>query len=292
MTILAHTIDAAVGIDTHRDTHEAEIISTTGIVLATTQMPNFTRGFTQLLGWIVEHTPVPHVVLAIEGTRSYGIGVARAVTAAGLTVLECEQPTSTGRRGKGKTDAIDAHLAVLFVLRQDDQHLPTPRADGTREALRILLTARTEITTNSTAQINRPRALLLTGPDQDPDAARGALASTHPDRQGGGSQPAPTLMSASATTKFGDWPSPYAKRHGRSRQTAPTCRNCSTTSPPGSPTAPDSAPSPPLKPSSASPTPAGSVTRPHSPPSQAPARCLPAAANTLGAASAAGETGP
>jgi hypothetical protein len=39
--------------------------------------------------------------------------------------------------------------------------LPTPRADGDREALRILLSARDELTTVTTAQTNRLRALLL-----------------------------------------------------------------------------------------------------------------------------------
>jgi transposase len=81
-------------------------------------------------------------VAAVEGTRSYGIGLARALTAAGLQVLECEQPDRKDRRGRGKSDAIDAHLAVLFALRQDVDNLPTPRSDGPREALRILLAAR------------------------------------------------------------------------------------------------------------------------------------------------------
>ena len=80
--------------------------------------------------------------MSIEGTRSYGVGLARAAAAAGLIVLECEQPNRKARRGKGKSDPIDAHLAVLAALRLDADRLPTPRADGDREALRILLGAR------------------------------------------------------------------------------------------------------------------------------------------------------
>jgi len=49
------------------------------------------------------------------------------------------------------------------------------RADGDREALRILLVARQEITQARTAQIGRLRALLLTGDDTDRQAARKAL---------------------------------------------------------------------------------------------------------------------
>ena len=50
-----------------------------------------------------------------------------------------------------------------------------PRGDGDREALRILLTARQELTTASTAQTNRLRALLLGGDDPDRSLARDAL---------------------------------------------------------------------------------------------------------------------
>jgi hypothetical protein len=84
--------------------------------------------------------------VSIEGTRSYGVGLARAVAAAGLMVIECEQPNRKARRGRGKSDPINAHLAVLTALRPDAERLPTPRADGEREALRILLGARQDLT--------------------------------------------------------------------------------------------------------------------------------------------------
>jgi transposase len=164
-----------VGVDTHRDTHVAELAAPTGAVLACIQIDNDTAGFTRLLEWIAEHAPGPKIVAAVEGTRSYGIGLSRGLTAAGLQVLECEQPARKDRRGRGKSDAIDAHLAVLFALRQDTTKLPTPRSDGPREALRILLAARQEIVTASTAQTNRLRALLLSGDDRDRDASRAAF---------------------------------------------------------------------------------------------------------------------
>ena len=107
--------------------------------------------------------------------RSFGVGLARAVAAAGLTVIECEQPNRKARRGKGKSDPIDAHLAVLAALRLDADRLPLPRADGDREALRILLGARHELSVATTAQTNRLRALLLGGEDTERDLARATL---------------------------------------------------------------------------------------------------------------------
>jgi transposase len=175
MTMLAETVDAVIGIDTHRDTHEVEIADPAGRPIAVLQIGNDSAGFARLLAAIAEVAPGPRVAVCMEGSRSYGIGLARALAAAGLLVLECEQPRRRQRRGKGKSDPIDAHLAVLAALRLDTHKLPVPRADGDREALRILLVARQEITVARTAQIGRLRALLLAGDDSDRRAARTAL---------------------------------------------------------------------------------------------------------------------
>jgi transposase len=106
--ILAEFVDAVVGVDTHRDTHEVEIAGPSGAVIATCQVSNDTTGYAELLSWILNHAPGPRMVVSIGGTRSYGIGLARAVAAAGLTVIECEQPNRKARRGRGKSDQIDA----------------------------------------------------------------------------------------------------------------------------------------------------------------------------------------
>jgi len=173
--MLAELVDAVVGVDTHRDTHEVEIALPTGTAIGTRKISNDNSGFAELLAWIVDHAPGPRVVVSIEGTRSFGVGLARAVAAAGLTVIECEQPNHKARRGKGKSDPIDAHLAVLAALRLAADRLPVPRADGDREALRILLGARHELTVVTTAQTNRLRALLLGGGDTERDLARATL---------------------------------------------------------------------------------------------------------------------
>jgi transposase len=175
MTMLAETVDAVIGIDTHRDTHEVEIADPVGRPIVTMRIGNDSAGFTRLLAAIAEVVPGPRVAVCMEGSRSYGIGLARTLAAAGLLVLECEQPSRKQRRGTGKSDPVDAHLAVLAALRLDATRLPVPRADGDREALRILLVARQEITEASTAQAGRLRALLLAGEDSDRRAARGTL---------------------------------------------------------------------------------------------------------------------
>jgi transposase len=178
MTMLAEVVDAVIGTGTHRDSHEVEIADPAGRPVTALRIGNDSGGFAQLLATIAEVAPGPRVTVCAEGSRSYGIGLARALAAAGLLVIECEQPSRKQRRGKGKSDPIDAHLAVLAALRMDTSRLPAPRADGDREALRILLVARQEITAARTAQANRLRALLLAGGDTDRQAARGALTQS------------------------------------------------------------------------------------------------------------------
>jgi transposase len=95
--MLAELIDAVVGVDTHRDTHEVEIALPTGTAIGTRKISNDNSGFAELLAWIVDNAPGPRVVVSIEGTRSFGVGLARAVAAAGLTVIECEQPNRKAR---------------------------------------------------------------------------------------------------------------------------------------------------------------------------------------------------
>src|SRR4051812_31127968 len=106
MPMLAEVVDAVIGIDTHRDNHEGEIADPTGTPIATMRVGNDDAGFRQLLAAVVEVAPGPRVAVCLEGSRSYGIGLARALSAAGLVVIECEQPARKQRRGKGKSDAI------------------------------------------------------------------------------------------------------------------------------------------------------------------------------------------
>src|SRR5947209_6679072 len=102
--------------------------TSTGATLATTTVTNTAEGTAQALAWIAEHAPGQRVVAAVEGSRSYGVGLSRALSTAGLPVIEIEQPHRRERR-RGKSDSIDAHLAAIHALRLDVDRLPTPRAD-------------------------------------------------------------------------------------------------------------------------------------------------------------------
>jgi len=173
MSSVADVVDAVIGGDTHSQFHALEIATPTAAVIATTQVPNTAAGHVLAIAWIAEHAPGPRLIVGLEGTRSYGIGLARALTGAGYRVVEVEQPSRKDRRGKGKSDPIDAHHAVRSVLAMNPEKLPALRADGDREALRILLTGYQEIVETTTARLNALRALLRTGEDTDRELAEG-----------------------------------------------------------------------------------------------------------------------
>lgn len=178
MPVLAETIDAVVGGDTHRDTHTLVMCAPSGVVLSTVTIANSDAGYRQALDWITDQAPGPRVVMSLEGTRSYGVGLARAAKDHGLRIVEAGQPRRADRRSRGKSDPIDARLAATSALTMQTDRLPVPRADGAREALRILLTARRQMTTTQTALTNRLRALQLTGDEADRGLARASLTVT------------------------------------------------------------------------------------------------------------------
>ena len=77
---------------------------------------------------------------AIEGTGSYGAGLARFLCRRGETVLEVSRTPRAERRLRGKDDALDAARMARAALASDT--LALPRAGERREALRLLLIAR------------------------------------------------------------------------------------------------------------------------------------------------------
>jgi hypothetical protein len=59
MTILAETVDAIIGGDTHRDTHSLEMCSPTGATITTVDIANTDGGFADALAWVNQHAPGP-----------------------------------------------------------------------------------------------------------------------------------------------------------------------------------------------------------------------------------------
>lgn len=171
---LAERVDAVIGVDTHTDTHTAVVVSPVGSVLAELTVAATADGAATLLAWADQQTRglgTGRRVWALDGARCHGVGLLRALRAAGQTTLEAPKPAATSRRRGGKSDALDAVHAARAVLAAD--HVATPRADGDREALRILHTCRRHYTDGRTATVNLFKSLILTADDALREQFRG-----------------------------------------------------------------------------------------------------------------------
>ena len=100
--------DLVVGVDTHLDTHTAAICDTRGRAVAELKAPATTAGYTELLAWVRSAAGDRQVAWAVEGTRHYGLGLARYLAARGEQVSEIDCSRHIGKRRAGKSDPIDA----------------------------------------------------------------------------------------------------------------------------------------------------------------------------------------
>lgn len=161
------------GIDTHKNTHHVAIVDHLGRPIADHQFQATGRGYTQVIDFFHAHGQVDRV--GVEGTGSYGAGIARELAVAGFTVVEVIRQNRQARRLRGKSDPIDAHQAALAVLSGADTVPKT--ADGQVESLRILITERRSAAKAKSQTMNQIHALLVTAPEPVRDTYR-ALGST------------------------------------------------------------------------------------------------------------------
>src|SRR6266700_1809801 len=162
MARLTGEADVIIGVDTHLDSHTAAACSTTGRQLALTQIPATPAGYAQVLAWARAAAGGGRVAWAMEGTRSYGAGLARYLAAEGEQVTEIDGSRHLGKRRAGKSDAIDAVRAARELLARP--HPAQMRADGEREALRLLLIGRDHAVQAAKAARTALASILVTAP--------------------------------------------------------------------------------------------------------------------------------
>ena len=165
MTIVetrAETRAITGGVDTHADVHVAAALDPIGGLLGAGEFPATPAGYARLLGWLGGFGTV--CLVGIEGTGSYGAGLSRHVTAAGIRVVEAGRSDRQDRRRQGKSDPLDAVSAARAAQSGRARGAPKGR-DGAVEAIRALMIARRGAIRERTRTINQARALVLTGPD-------------------------------------------------------------------------------------------------------------------------------
>jgi transposase len=163
--MMAEDVPLAVygGVDTHADVHVAAAVDQVGRVLGTASFPVTPQGYGQLLGWLRGHGVL--VRAGVEGTGSYGAGLARHLAAAGVQVLEVTRPDRQRRRRYGKSDPVDAVSAAMTALRLEDCGT-AKEMDGPAGELRALRAARRGALKARTQAMNQLTALVITAPGQ------------------------------------------------------------------------------------------------------------------------------
>jgi len=151
------------GVDTHGEVHVAAAIDSIGRILATSSFPATPRGYRSLLGWLRTQGDLARV--GVEGTGSYGAGLARYLSGEAVTVVEVNRPDRQRRRRRGKSDTVDAEAAARAAL--NGEATGTPKSGlGPAESVRVLRIARRSAIKARTQAANQIRDLILTGPDQ------------------------------------------------------------------------------------------------------------------------------
>jgi transposase len=150
------------GVDTHRDFHVAVVIDQVGRVLGTERFDANPRGYRALGRWMRSYGRLQRV--GVEGTGTYGAGLARYLDGQGLEVLEVIRPNRQTRRRRGKSDPTDAEAAARAVLSGEAAGVAKSR-NGAAEALRALRVARRGAVKACTQAANQLRDLMVSAPD-------------------------------------------------------------------------------------------------------------------------------
>ena len=156
-------VQVVIGVDTHQDEHVAVAIDPQGVRLAQFSAPATSHGYEEVERWSRSLGEVR--AFGIEGTGSYGAGLARFLTGRGFTVVEVNRPDRSTRYRKGKSDPTDAEMAARAVLAGVADATPKS-GDGEVEMIRMLKSAKDSAVKARTQAFNQMKALIVTAPAQ------------------------------------------------------------------------------------------------------------------------------
>ena len=154
--------DVVAGVDTHKDTHFAAVITTTGRQLGAAEFPASEAGYRELTEFITGHGPLLRA--GVEGTNAYGAGLSRHLHTRGVPVVEVLRPARQVRRMRGKSDEIDAYAAAQIALAGVDT-VTAKTTTGLVEAIRVTFAARRSAVKARAEVITQIKSLLIAAPE-------------------------------------------------------------------------------------------------------------------------------
>ncbi len=162
MTIVEAAPGITGGVDTHLDKHVAAALDPLGRLVGTESFTADAGGYKALLGWLEEFGQVTKV--GVEGTSSYGTGLARFLRRRGVEVVEVDRQNRQARRNQGKSDPLDAIEAARAAI--SGRAAAAKTKDGSIEAIRVLVVAKRSARRARVKAITQMRHLGFTAPDQ------------------------------------------------------------------------------------------------------------------------------
>jgi len=152
-----------LGVDTHADVHVAVALDGLGRRLGHKSVLTTEAGYAALVTWAEEFGTLERA--GIEGSGSFGVGLARFLRARGVEVVEVNRPNRQHRRRFGKHDTADAEAAARALQANIATGEPKS-ADGPAEMVRTLHVVRRSALKARTQAANQLRALLVTAPEE------------------------------------------------------------------------------------------------------------------------------
>ena len=150
------------GVDAHKDVHVAAAVDQAGRLLGVASFAADPAGYVRLREWLSSLGPLVRV--GVEGTGSYGAGLARHLADAGIEAVEVVRPNRQMRRRRGKSDVVDAESAARAALSGEAAVVPKSN-DGIVESIRQVRVALCSTRDHLTRVSNQIRDLTLTAPD-------------------------------------------------------------------------------------------------------------------------------
>ena len=163
MTIVEARRGVTGGVDTHLDVHVAAALDHVGGLLGTKSFGVNPSGYRALLSWLGSFGEVTKI--GVEGTGSYGAGLARFLTRRGIDVIEVNRPDRGAQYRSGKSDPLDAIEAARAALGGRAKAISKSK-DGHVEAIRVLLVAKRSARQARVKAITQMRHLGITAPDE------------------------------------------------------------------------------------------------------------------------------
>jgi transposase len=151
-----------LGVDTHKDTHVGVALDGLGRFQGTLSVAANPAGYKRLVEWASEFGHLEHA--GVEGTGSFGAGLARFLKAQEIKVFEVIRPKRRDQYRSGKSDPIDAEAAARAVLAGTATGEPKD-ADGEVEMIRTLRTTRRCAVKARAGAANQLQTLLVTAPE-------------------------------------------------------------------------------------------------------------------------------